>query len=211
MSLLERHEQILDNCVASLKTWKQLIVDYLDGEDRDAELNKLEQVTKDYCHITNNFQKSVKVLQKVEEQLNDDEGSPKDVDQLYKDNLENVPTPSGEDYMANEFWQNIFSGRSDVMEVKQKENKLDESQFEELGDSLLCSNVFTPPIDPISKKYSMIVDYIKQQKRKAKCPYIGCKSNHLAVTDLVIDAQLQSQITQYIDSQHDAETEDEDY
>ncbi|KAJ8942044.1 hypothetical protein NQ318_002799 [Aromia moschata] len=226
MSLRERHEQILDNCVESLKSWKELIAEYLDGEEKTAELEKLQQVAKDYCDLDSMFQRSMKVIQKVEEQLNEDETPSKDVQKLYEGNLKKDLEAPEENYKDSDVWQRIFRGVSDVMEVTQKERVIDESEFEDLGDSMLCSNVFAPPIDPISKtvirnpyknkrckhiyEYATIVSYIRQLKRKAKCPYIGCKNNRLLMDDLVKDDQLRVQITQYIESQCDEESQGEE-
>lgn len=225
MTLQERHEQILDRCVESLKTWKDLIAEYMDDDDSVVEFNKLKETTENYCDISRNFRNSLRALEKAEEQLNNEsEESTRDVKELFEENLKQPEIT--EEYINSDIWQSVFKGMSDVMEVKRKKKKLNDSEFEELGDSMFCSNVFTPPIDPISKavirdpvrskkckhvyERAMITDYIKQQKRKAKCPYIGCSSKQLLMSDITDDSELQSQITQYMANHVDEDTEDDD-
>lgn len=226
MTLQERHEQILERCVESLKTWKDLIAEYVeDDNDSTTEINKLKETTENYCDISRNFKNAIKALQKVEEQVNGSEECVTDIDKLFEENLQQE-SETTEEYVNSDIWQSVFRGMSDVMEVKRKKKKLNDSEFEELGDSMFCSNVFTPPLDPISKtvirepvrskkckhvyERAMIVDYIKQQKRKAKCPYIGCSSKRLLMEDIVEDSQLRSQITQYMENRQDEDTEEED-
>lgn len=225
MTLQERHEQILERCVESLKTWKDLIAEYVEDDDSATEINKLKETTQGYCEISGDFKKALKALQKVEQQVNESEDSTTDVNKLFEENLK-LETDTTEDYINSDIWQSVFRGMSDVMEVKSKKRKLNDSEFDELEDSVFCSNVFTPPIDPISKavirepvrsrkckhvyERAMIVDYIKQQKRKAKCPYIGCSSKQLLMGDIVEDSQLRSQITQYMENRSNEDTEEDD-
>ncbi|XP_018562173.1 E3 SUMO-protein ligase NSE2-like [Anoplophora glabripennis] len=224
MTLQERHEQILDRCVESLKTWKDLIAEYIDEDDSVAEINKLKETTESYCDISRKFKSSLRAIEKTEEQLgNESEECTRNVKELFEENLKQEEETT-EEYTDSDIWQNVFKGMSDVMEVKSKRKKLNDSEFEELGDSLFCSNVFTPPIDPISKviirdpvrsrkckhvyERAMITDYIKQQKRKAKCPYVGCSSKQLLMSDITEDSELQSQITQYMENRVDEDTDD---
>ncbi|KAJ8915127.1 hypothetical protein NQ315_000379 [Exocentrus adspersus] len=227
MTLQERREQYLERCIESLKSWKDLIAEHLDDDDSTPELLKLKETTKGYCDLDHDYKKSLRALEQVEELLDKTEGrSGDEVEQLYKEKLKEDSTTV--EYTDSDIWQNVFEGITDVMEVKQKKKKLRDNQFDELEDSMFCSNVFTPPVDPISKavirepvrskkckhvyERSMIIDYIKQQKRKAKCPYIGCSNRLLQVTDLVDDSNLQSQITQYLEAQdsEDEDTEEDD-
>ncbi|CAH1178994.1 unnamed protein product [Phaedon cochleariae] len=230
MALYERLEENLDKCIRSLDIWKQLINENCDDEqEKRMEMEKLTNCVKSYCDIDKQIKSTENALRKLDEKMNDpDSKGSEDIDHLFQEYLQDDPTASTNNYKESPLWKKVIGGHSDVVEVRQKKSKIDDTQFEELGDSLLCSNVFAPPIDPISKtviqhpyknkrckhvyEYGTISNYIKQMKNKAKCPYIGCNNNNLRLTDLVEDGNLQVQISQYLETQQeeDDDSEDED-
>lgn len=227
--LTENYEELVDNCVDQLKTWKKLIGKYLDDDEKAKEVEKLKKTATGFCEIDEQFNRHQKVFDKIDIYLehNDEDPSTVDVDKIFDEMLKNEPVSSTSNLSHNRIWQTLFHNDEDIMIVEKKEKKqLRDNQFEEVDDSLLCSNVFTPPVDPISKvvirnpfrnkkckhvyEHLTIIDYIKQLGRKAKCPYIGCKNINLRTTDLVEDNELQSNITQYLDTQQDSQTSDSD-
>ncbi|KAG5861545.1 hypothetical protein JTB14_003573 [Gonioctena quinquepunctata] len=228
MAVREKVDDILDRCVKSIDTWQQLIIEnFEDDQEQKQEIDKLKNAVKKYCKVDQIINKTDDALRKLDDKLNAPESTgSEDVNQLFEEYLNSEPASSVENFENSRIWKNIFRRMSDVMEVKQKKRKIDNTQYEELGDSMMCSNVFAPPIDPISKvvvrnpyknkrckhvyEYSTIVVYIKQLKSKAKCPYIGCNTNQLRMTDLVKDDNLQSEITQYLETQQEEESDDEE-
>nr|CAH7759161.1 unnamed protein product [Callosobruchus chinensis] len=57
-------------------------------------------------------------------------------------------------------------------------------------------------------EYNSIVDYVKQQRHRAKCPYIGCTNHKLRIVDLVVDRELATQITQHLENQNESSDEE---
>ncbi|CAH1977680.1 unnamed protein product [Acanthoscelides obtectus] len=226
MSLADRHERIMERCVYSLKTWKQVVLqNYENEQEANAELEKMKNIVKDHCAINDNYKRSQEALSMVQEKIDSSDYMTIDVNKLYEDCLNNLPESSNRDFQDNEIWEKVIGGVTDVVEVRTKSKKLDPTQYESLGDSLLCSNVFTPPVDPMTKKvirnpyrnkrcnhvyeYNSIVDYIKQQRNRAKCPYIGCTNHSFRVTDLVADQVMASQITQHLATQGESSEDEE--
>nr|CAI5865191.1 unnamed protein product [Callosobruchus analis] len=226
MSLADRHERIMEKCIQSLKTWKQVVLqNYEDQQEADAEFEKIKNVVRDHITINENYERSQEALRIMEEQVSGSDCMTVDVSQLYEECLNSLPQSTNHNYKNSEIWEKVIGGVSDVVEVRKKEKTLDSSQYDSLGDSLLCSNVFTPPVDPMTKKvirnpyrnkrcnhvyeYNSIVDYVKQQRHRAKCPYIGCTNHNLRITDLVVDQVLATQITQHLETQNESSEEEE--
>ncbi|XP_023017339.1 uncharacterized protein [Leptinotarsa decemlineata] len=228
MAIRERLDATLERCIKSIDTWQQLITEnFEDEQEKNEEQEKLKNCVKMYCEVDQLIKKTDDALEKVDNELNEKEATgSEDINKMFQDFFENEPTSSSQNYANSRIWKSVFGRMSDVMEVKQKKKKIDDTHFEELSDSMMCSNVFTPPIDPITKtvvrnpyknkrckhvyEHGTIVGYIKQLKSKAKCPYIGCNNNQLRVTDLVADTSLQSQITEYLETQEAEESDDDD-
>lgn len=217
--MAENEEVLVEKCVDQLKSCKELIMKYLDEEEKIVEMDKLRTLAQGFCEIDEKFKRNEKVFDKLDRHLDSVEDPTNiNVDKLFLEISNSEPESSTGDLAQNQIWQTVFDNEGDIFIVEKKKVKqLQDNQYEELDDSLLCSNVFTPPVDPISKavirnpyknkkckhvyEHSTITDYIKQLRHKAKCPYIGCRNNHLRVSDLVEDNQLQSHITQYLDTQ----------
>ncbi|CAG9862244.1 unnamed protein product [Phyllotreta striolata] len=222
---LYRADNILERVGKSLVTWKSLIMHaHPEGDNRKTEqLEKLETFVKEYSVIETNYQRSKDALEKLDEKLSDSTEKA-DIDEMYQQCLNELPGSSN--YQKSNIWE-TFHGRSDIMEVHKKNKKLKDSEYDELEESMFCANVFTPPVDPISKaiitvayrnkvcghvyEYDTIANYIESSKKKAKCPYIGCNNNNLKISQLKEDKALQDQIKQYLENQENASSgSDED-
>lgn len=226
--LAENEEVLMEKCVDKIKSCRKLITKYLDEDEKIVEMEKLKTLVHDFCEIDEKFKRNEKAFEKLDNHLDGIEDPTNiDVDKLFLEILNSEPKSSSINTSHNKIWQTVFDNEGDIMIVEKKKIKqLRDNQFEEVDDSLLCSNVFTPPVDPISKavirnpyrnkkckhvyEYSTITDYIQQLKYKAKCPYIGCSNNQLRGKDLVEDNQLQSHITQYLDTQLDQDSQASD-
>lgn len=212
--------ELIEKCVDQSKSWKNLMQQYLDEDEKLPGLEKLKSHVQDIVQIDLKYKKYQAAFKKVDEYLDKNEDpSNVDVDKVFSELLNNAESSSNSGVTRTQIWQDVFQNEDDIMIVEKKNKKqLCDSQFDELDDSLLCSNVFTPPVDPISKtiirnpfrnkkckhvyEHKTIIDYINQLGHKAKCPYIGCNNKHLSKRDLVEDNQLQTNITQYLDT-HD--------
>lgn len=208
----ERYASILDKCVTSLTTWKTFIQENLKEQEYDVETTKLQDITRRYCEIDNNFQRAVETIKLVENAVSDPSQN-YNIDAMYQENLlkQDIQDPT-----SNEIWQQICCDDVTVRVIKPKKQKNNE-HYEEINDSVMCSSAFSAPIDPISKGViqkplrnrkcrhvydsQSIYDYIRQSGRKARCPYVGCKNNSLAPDDLLVDSQLEQQISQFLAQQ----------
>ncbi|XP_050500252.1 E3 SUMO-protein ligase NSE2-like [Diabrotica virgifera virgifera] len=225
MSSMQKTDDVLEKVTKSLKLWKKLISDVCENDEtKQNQLNILETHVKEYSELEHNFNTTSKAFQNLDEKLNSSEKI-EDIESLYQDCVDNVTTGSSINHQKSRVWQTIFKGNADVREVHKKSKKLQDTQYDTIDESLLCSNVFVPPLDPISKtkvknpykskkcghiyEFDSIASYIRSQGKKAKCPYIGCNSEQLRMTDLVRDNELQSQISQYEET-HVSEEEEED-
>lgn len=223
MDLRGRELKIKEKCLQSLSDWKKMILDNLEDADRIEEIKRLQNIVSDYCIIDRDCAKNRKTLESLKQKIaaRDEEDKELDLDSMYKE-YTNIAEPSSESFEDDDIWQEIL-GDGIVVEVMKKKSNVQVSTFEELGDSLLLSNVFSPPIDPISKmvirnpyknrrckhvyEQSTIFNYITQLKGKAKCPYIGCNNNQLNMKDLREDRDLQSQITEHLLTQGDEDND----
>ncbi|XP_057657700.1 E3 SUMO-protein ligase NSE2-like [Diorhabda carinulata] len=221
MSVLRKTDEMLENITRSLETWKKIITNVCASED---DINLLKQQVEAYSKLEQEYDKTDKAIQLLDEKLNNSTTC-EDVDTLYQDCYESLATRSTINHQDSKVWKAVFKDLSDVKEIRIKKKKIDNDQYEAVDDSLMYSNVFSPPIDPITKvvvrnpcrnktcdhiyEYDSIVDYIKRVKQKAKCPYIGCTSRQLRVTDLVKDNAMKNQISRYLET-HQSETEEDD-
>nr|XP_973080.2 PREDICTED: E3 SUMO-protein ligase NSE2 [Tribolium castaneum] len=215
-SQFERQDNLLEDCVNSLKTCKELIETHLDGPERAGELSQLEAIVKDYCLLSFNASKSSEACREVLDYFNNESTDHDvDIDELYNTKLASKKQAFSGNYPEEEIWKEVFMGVRDreIEEVEQGTSQDDATEYEEMGDSIFCSNVFTPPVDPISKMviqnpykskkcghiydYKFILQYIKSRKSKAQCPYIGCNNGSISVDQLVKDQETQSKIENY--------------
>ncbi|XP_030750494.1 E3 SUMO-protein ligase NSE2-like [Sitophilus oryzae] len=216
MALKERYSVALNKCLRSLSSWKNVISDNLDTSTKQVEMQKFQDLLKEYCLIDNDFKKSEQAISLVEDKLGKIENL-EDIDKVFQEKLSEQPD---EEVTSSEIWQEYFLEDLSVQELKQKKKK-DKAVYEEVGDdSVLCSSSFTPPIDPISKtvirnpvknknckhiyESDSIYQYMRQSKRKARCPYVGCKNNKLDGSDLTEDKELEEKISQYIAQSQDS-------
>ncbi|KAK9883185.1 hypothetical protein WA026_001379 [Henosepilachna vigintioctopunctata] len=218
---IHNYENLLGRCLDSLKSCKQLAYEYL--KDDETISSSIREVTKEYCQANFEMQKADGALTKLRTDLGTNTNQDIDIDDLFKqylleDNNELICTDS-------EVWNEIFSGE-DIAEVKQKVKKLSDNAYDRVDDSLLCSNVFEPPIDPITKtkikdpyknrlcghifEYEFILNYIKEKKNKAKCPYVGCTNANFKASDLKPDYKLKQQLSQYMESHPNMDDSSED-
>lgn len=225
MSLSDRYTVLLDKCANSLTTWKTLIDEHLEDPNKAAELQKIDSITKEYCRIDDNHQRSEKALALLKESVSDHREN-QSIDDLFQKLLaeQDVHEPT-----EHELWRQLFANDMSIQEVVPKKKK-DKTEYETVDDSLMCSSSFSAPVDPITKVVirkpmrnlkckhiydsQSIYDYIRQSKSKAKCPYVGCQNNRLRPTDLVADDRLEQQISQHLASQEsqssDSESDDTD-
>ncbi|XP_066258475.1 E3 SUMO-protein ligase NSE2-like [Euwallacea similis] len=215
MSLNDRYSTLLDKCVNSLTTWKNFINENLEDPDKKTETAKLKEIAQKYCIIDDNYQKCKKVITLVEEIVSDP-SQDYVIDELYQQKLS---TQTETIHTDHEIWDQLFHNTCSILEVV-PENRQNNNTYEDIGDSLMCSTSFTLPVDPISKRVirkplrnikckhvydsETIYDYIRQSKKRAMCPYVGCKNNKLTPADLKEDKQLETQILQHLTAQGDS-------
>lgn len=221
MASNEKYNRALEKCLRSITIWKNMINDYVDDANKTVELEKLQKTVKTYCCIDNDYKKSQEVIDSVSNDLKNIEKL-EDIDAKLQ---EKMCEQSIDNFTSNEIWDRFYS--NDVFLRQSKPKKRDCSlNYEELDDSILCSNTFTPPIDPITKTiinkpvknkicghiydYDSIYDYLRQSKNKAKCPYIGCKNNKLRGGDFNEDNVLKQRIEQYILNKPNNDSSDDD-
>ncbi|XP_066145636.1 E3 SUMO-protein ligase NSE2-like [Euwallacea fornicatus] len=212
MSLHDRYSIFLDKCVNSLTTWKNFINENLEDPEKEVEVAKLKEIAQKFCTIDNKYQNSKKAIILVEETISDPSQDYL-IDELYQQKLS---TQSETVHTDHEIWDQLFHNNCSILEVVPK-NSQEDSTYEDIGDSLMCSTSFTLPLDPIRKGVirkplrnikckhiydsETIYDYIRQSKKKAMCPYIGCKNNKLTPADLQEDLLLEKQILRHIATQ----------
>ncbi|KAF7266578.1 hypothetical protein GWI33_020086 [Rhynchophorus ferrugineus] len=221
MASTERYNRALEKCLRSITTWKNMINDYVDDSDKSAEVDKLQNSIKSYCLIDNDYKKTQEVIELISHNLKDIEKI-EDIDAILQ---EKINEQSMDDFTSSEIWDRFNSNDVFVRSTKPKEQNLS-LNYEAVDDSILCSNTFTPPIDPITKTvikkpvknkicghiydHNSIYDYLRQSKNKAKCPYIGCKNNKLRGGDFNEDNILKQRIEQYIYNKTNNSSDDED-
>lgn len=216
-SQLDSQNNLLEDCVNSLKTWKGMIEKHLEGPDKAEELSQLEEVVRDFCLINYNASKSSEACSEVLDYFNDDSNNQDvDVEELYKIVLSRNRQAFSGDYQQKKIWKEVFLGHRDrdCEEVVQGTSQVPaDSEFEEMNDSIFYSNVFTPPVDPISKMvikdpyknrkcghiydYKFIVHYVKSMKSKARCPYMGCTNQNISMGELVQDSETKTKIENF--------------
>jgi hypothetical protein len=217
-SQVERQANLLSDCVNSLRFWKELIDTHLEGKEKTAEFNQLEEIVKDYCVIDFNATTTSEACEEVEDVFNNDSiDDAVDVDELYKEKLAQKESSFDGNYQQHKIWKEVFLGITDhdVEEIEETATQNEEDmEYEEMQDSIFYSNVFTPPVDPISKKiikepyksrtcghvyeYKFILQYIKSMKNKAKCPYMGCNNRSICVGELMPDSETKNKIAEYL-------------
>ncbi|KAL1494084.1 hypothetical protein ABEB36_009737 [Hypothenemus hampei] len=218
MDLETKYISLREKCVESLEKWNRFINKLELNSSTDVD--KLKEITKEYCLIDNNHQRKLAALSQVKDVVssNPDEN----IDELFKQTLleQDMIEPN-----ENEIWQNLFTNNQSIREVL-KDQPNSAKSFERVDDSLMCSNDFSIPIDPISKtpiqnvlrnkncnhlyNQDSILGYISQAAERARCPYIGCQNRKLRRRDLVNDDALQRKIDEYLSRQQSNNSSDED-
>ncbi|KAL3273118.1 hypothetical protein HHI36_014572 [Cryptolaemus montrouzieri] len=217
----ENYENILGRCIDSLKSCKELSFKYLKSDEKI--LGTIQELTKEYSEANFEVEKADRALSKLRAHLESSTGDDPNIDDLYNQFLKENETEL--DYTDSDIWKEVFSGE-DITEVKPKSKKLSISEYDKVDDSLLCSNVFKPPVDPISKtiikdpyknricghsfEYEFILSYIKEKKNKAKCPYVGCTNHTFRASDLRPDDNLKTKVIEYFESHQNEESSEED-
>ncbi|XP_044758767.1 E3 SUMO-protein ligase NSE2-like [Coccinella septempunctata] len=210
------YENILGHCVDSLRSCKELSDKYLEDDTHLRSI--IQKVTMEYVEENFDKEKADRALLKLKNDLNEHENADVDIEALYKKYVEEDET----ELIHNEtdIWKEIFSG-TDIQEVLPKNERLSDANFDRVDDSLLCSNVFKPPIDPISKvvikepyknlacghyfDYGTILNYIKERRGRAKCPYVGCTNSNFRAEHLKLDERMKQQVELYLQNNNDAE------
>lgn len=213
------YENILGHCIDSLKSCKDLSDKYLKNDTEIFSL--IKDLAKEYSEANFSKEKSDRAILRIEKDLNRIDNIDLDIEALHKkyideDETELILTESA-------VWKDVFSG-SDIQEILQENETLSDANFERVDDSLLCSNVFQPPIDPISKvlikepyknavcghyfDYDTIMNYVKEKKGKTKCPYMGCANVAFRASHLKLDERMKKQVLLYL-QQHNESTEEE--
>ncbi|RZC38727.1 zf-Nse domain containing protein [Asbolus verrucosus] len=229
MTQANRQANLLNDCINSLKLWKELIETHLVGDEKSGELKHLEEIVKDCCSIDFNASKCSEACQDVVDHFNSDSADTNvDIEELYREKLANKQTSFNDNYQQQKIWKEIFNVTDDydVEEVEQATNQNEQkTEYEEMQDSIFYSNVFTPPVDPISKmiikdpyknrtcghvyEYKFILQYIKSMKNKAKCPYMGCGNRNITVAELVQDNDTKNKIKEYIKTNSTQSSDDD--
>lgn len=223
---------VFNDCLYSLKHVRDLIEEHFDSEEKNAELARIQGLTKEYSLIEFDSKKSTIALEKVKDYLNEHElntvNISGNIDDLYSEHLQKDTSGNLNDYKKSQSWKVVMLEvyDNDVQEVQQApETDLVEGDYEEMQDSIFYSNTFTPPVDPICKQiiknpyknktcghiyeHKSVLQYIKSMKQKARCPYIGCSNRNLHMGDVVPDHVLQQKIESYIQAQTQEESADE--
>lgn len=225
--LCDHETELIETCVNQLKSWKSLIAKYLDEDERAVEMDKLRSVVEGIAEVDIQFKKNQNTFVKIDEYLDEhsDPGNV-DVDKLFNEFYNNQPSSSEANITNSHVWKEVIQDEDEIVFVEKKVKKLNDNNFDTVDDSLLCSNVFTPPVDPISKaiiknpyrnkrcnhvyEYDTITIYINQLRHRAKCPYIGCSNKNLKMSDLREDNDLQMTITQYLDEHEGSQSSSEE-
>lgn len=224
----EEYQSSINLCLESLKSIKHLATKYL--PENEILVNDIANITNSYCLTNFEIEKIQRVTRKVQNDLNNEENNFSEstgdllqrIDLLYKKHYgEEVTETEIKDSFV---WKEIFSD-SDVQEIIKKNKKISNEHFEKIDDSLLCSNDFKLPVDPITKTVirmpyinkfcghifnkESILQYIQERKTKAKCPYMGCTNSVFRESDLKFNEKLKAKIDEYLMHHQSDESEDD--
>jgi hypothetical protein len=110
-SQVERQANLLSDCVNSLRFWKELIDTHLEGKEKTAEFNQLEEIVKDYCVIDFNATTTSEACEEVVDVFNNDSiDDAVDVDELYKEKLAQKESSFDGNYQQHKIWKEVFLG-----------------------------------------------------------------------------------------------------
>lgn len=194
----EGRNRLLQECLTNLKGCAALIGEYLSEDERDDQINIIEQVARDY-HEQNMKHKISKVAIKLTEEYFERENVvTTDIDEKYNENIKNSVAhviQFEEDPNMREIIDALHNAK-DIAETSQNPN-----------ESIVLTQVSQMPVDPITKtqikdpcknkvcghvyEYNVIVSYIKSKKVKyLNCPYVGCANKNIQIADLIKDNQM---------------------
>lgn len=213
-------DEVIEECVKIFIDFKKIINNETEGDENIMLFEKLKDSLKTFCTTEYNMRCSYDILGKINLESNNEEYN---ITEIYQNMLEknvnnNNPT-------ENPIWKELIEGEKQI-ETIEKSRKTKSMEYQEVGDnSLMCANVFKPPIDPFVKcviknpyintkcghvyNKDSIFNYIESAGKKAKCPYIGCVEGLLKREHIVEDKKLKLKIIEYF--QNCSSSSDEDY
>ncbi|XP_018322553.1 E3 SUMO-protein ligase NSE2-like [Agrilus planipennis] len=202
--MTDKYENLLNSCVNVLRSCKKFIETNIDDEGQQQHLNILNDIAKSYCEEDIEHKRCQAAIDKTIDyfSINSDNDFTRQVEEVYNDflNQEDV----NNDYKQHPIWKRI-----------NRPKKSEANVSVDADCSLLVSQVFQPPIDPITKKviedpyrnqvcghiydYKTILNYMQTTKHAhTRCPYIGCNNNNIQVSFLEKDDQLKDDIEDYL-------------
>lgn len=226
--LLDKRQNLLKSCFKELQSCIDYVNHYSNSKEQHFEIFK--NIAKEYSEIEIQHGRAQRAREATEKHLDNQENDCiEEVQQIYNKYLEEQPTNSS--YKSHSIWRkvnNVIGGRkededagaaidSDVSDIADNNESIDEG---------IIPSQFEPPIDPITKRtienpcrnrscghvyeYVIVMEHlktIKQNKSKARCPYIGCPNVNMRSSFIVKDNALKLQIQNYLaDKQNNLNT-----
>lgn len=187
---------LFNKCIDSLASTIDVVNEYSNEKDKQTKYLK-EVITKDYCNIDLGYERATNAISKVEEELNKEDIDPSiDITKLYENYLQKEKTC---DYLTHPVWYRIAKNEASVLEAMEASRSAEDEEYEEIDESLMCSQAKSLSIDPLTKaaikkpcknkKCGHVYDFetislhIKRKKKASACPYMGCNET-VAMSDL---------------------------
>lgn len=193
--------ELFNSCINSLESCIDTVKKYSDDKAKQIKYLK-EVITKEYCNIDLEYERSTEAFRKVEERLNkDDIDGSTDVLRLYENYL---GKEKKSDHLTHPVWYRIVkTERDDSLQILERTvNDVDDAEYENIDDSIMCSQTKAQAIDPLTKvaikkpcknkrcghfyDFETISMHIKRKKKAPTCPYLGCTET-VRMSDLAVE------------------------
>ena len=193
----DKSEVILKDFASMLQSCGELIHKYADKEKRD-QLASLRNMALNMYNSHHEHENNVAALNSTKQHFEDDSDNiSNDVDEVYRKCIDQVHSVQIS-FEEHPTW-------SPVHKVLKKRD-------EEHGDtnaSVTISQCSGASIDPLTKKlieqpcknrvcghvyeYKSIMEYLKGNKKRVNCPYVGCGNFRLRSSDICRDENLETE------------------
>ncbi|KAK9685517.1 Zinc-finger of the MIZ type in Nse subunit [Popillia japonica] len=201
-SQIEKRAKILQSCLSNLKDSIELIGQYFIDEERDSQLATIKQLAEKYHDDEAKYDVSRAALDRTDKYFNSENNDEMvNVDDIYSRNAKECVT------CIVPF--EAHSNMKDIISALRSADSMP-GPSSDANNSIILTQVKQLPIDPITKtqlqnpwknticghayEYSVIINYIKSKKGKAKCPYVGCTNGNVRKIDLIEDTNLSLKI-----------------
>lgn len=209
---------ILESCINELESCRDYVNKYIEQDSKENNIHILKDLVKEYCIVEFKNDKARRALQATEEHFDQEDHFTDDVKEIYDNILASDTTQYS--YNNHPIWlrleqsnrNNVSHDMSDasIMEITQETHIPTFNRIEDGNDSILASQEFSLPLDPITKKpitdpcrnkncnhvyqFATIMEYIASRKKSnLKCLYIGCQY-FVDVRSITRDEELRLQI-----------------